>query len=82
MSEHHTITRRKLLRQTTALAGIYAGASFAVAGRTLSEFNYGEVQLARSLRCHPGSYVFVDLPLQVVAQFFVKFLLDLVATEK
>jgi hypothetical protein len=46
MSEHHTITRRKLLQRTTALAGICAGHNFALAGRTLSEFDYGAVQLA------------------------------------
>lgn len=46
MGEERTITRRKLLQRTTALAGVCAGYNFAHAGPTLSEFGYGEVQLA------------------------------------
>jgi uncharacterized protein len=46
MSEHHIITRRKLLQRTTALAGICTAHGFALAKPTLSQFDYGEVQLA------------------------------------
>ena len=40
------ITRRKLLRRTTALAGFCAGHGFALTAPVLSEFGYGDVQLA------------------------------------
>jgi uncharacterized protein len=46
MSEHRTISRRKLLRQTTALASICAGQGFALGKPTLEQFDYSEVQLA------------------------------------
>jgi len=46
MEKHHTFTRRSLLQRTTALAGICAGYNFEAAAPVLSEFGYGEVQLA------------------------------------
>lgn len=46
MSDHHTITRRKLLQRTTAVAGVCAGHSFALTEVLLSEFDYSAVQLA------------------------------------
>ena len=46
MSERTVITRRKLLQGTTALAGICAGRSFARERPILSQFDYGEVELA------------------------------------
>jgi uncharacterized protein len=46
MEKHHTFTRRSLLQRTTALAGICAGYNFAAGEPVLSEFGYGEVQLA------------------------------------
>ncbi|MFL6352839.1 MAG: hypothetical protein ACJ74Z_13450 [Bryobacteraceae bacterium] len=38
--------RRKLLQRTSALASICAGHRFALAERTLSQFDYADVQLA------------------------------------
>jgi hypothetical protein len=46
MGEDRTMTRRNLLQRATALAGIYAGRGLALAEPILSEFGYGEVQLA------------------------------------
>ena len=46
MADDRTITRRKLLRRTTALAGFCAGHGFALTAPVLSEFGYGDVQLA------------------------------------
>src|SRR5437868_3996527 len=46
MDEDRTITRRNVLQRTTALGSICASYGFALAEPRLSEFGYGEVQLA------------------------------------